>query len=96
LSVNKVYESNSISLTDSIADNLQAVPTPPPLWSHVQKRLKWEQRLLKYYVIASTPSLKLFKLNVAMQTTDTGEVFTLKALLDCGATDLFANSDFIT
>jgi hypothetical protein len=30
-----------------------------------------------------------------MQTTNTGEVFTSKALLDCGATDLFAHSDFI-
>jgi hypothetical protein len=30
-----------------------------------------------------------------MQTTDTDEVFTPKALLDCGATDLFMNSSFI-
>jgi predicted aspartyl protease len=37
----------------------------------------------------------LFELDVAMQTTNTGEVFTLKALLDCGATDLFAHSNFI-
>jgi hypothetical protein len=39
--------------------------------------------------------LKFVELDVAMQTTDTGEVFTSKALLNCGATDLFANSDFV-
>jgi hypothetical protein len=39
--------------------------------------------------------LESFELDIAMQTTDTGEVFTLKALLNCGATDLFANSDFV-
>jgi hypothetical protein len=31
-----------------------------------------------------------------MQTTDTGEAFTSKALLNCGATDLFVNSDFVS
>jgi hypothetical protein len=31
-----------------------------------------------------------------MQTINTGEVFALKPLLDCGATDLFMNSDFIS
>jgi hypothetical protein len=76
-------------------NDLQAVPTPPPLRSHVQRHPKWEQQLLRCYVIASTPSLKSFKLNVAMQTTDTGEVFASKALLNCGATDLFVNSNFI-
>jgi hypothetical protein len=45
--------------------------------------------------MASTPSLKSFELDIALQTTDTGEIFTSKALLDCGTTDLFANSDFI-
>jgi hypothetical protein len=35
LSVDEVYKSNSISLTDSIADDSQAVPTPPPPHSHV-------------------------------------------------------------
>jgi hypothetical protein len=39
--------------------------------------------------------LKSFELDVAMQTTNTGEVFTLKALLNCGAMDLFTNSDFV-
>jgi hypothetical protein len=31
-----------------------------------------------------------------MQTTNTGEVFASKALLNCGATDLFANSNFVS
>jgi hypothetical protein len=96
LSVDEVYKSNSISLTDSIVDDLQAIPSPPPLCSRVQRHPKWERQLLKCYVIASTLSSKLFKLNVAMQTTDTGEVFASKALLDCGATDLFMNSDFVS
>jgi hypothetical protein len=39
LSVDEVYESNSISSTDSIVDDSQAVPSP---CSHVQRHLKWE------------------------------------------------------
>jgi hypothetical protein len=35
LSVDEVYKSNSISSTDSIVDNSQAVPSPPPLCLHV-------------------------------------------------------------
>jgi hypothetical protein len=35
LSVDEVYESNSISLTDSITDNSQAIPTPNPPHLHV-------------------------------------------------------------
>jgi hypothetical protein len=42
LSVDEVYESNSISLTDSIADDSQAIPNPNPPHSHVQRCLKWE------------------------------------------------------
>ena len=30
-----------------------------------------------------------------MQTLDTGKILSTKALLDCGATDLFASSDFV-
>jgi hypothetical protein len=42
-----------------------------------------------------TPSTLSFKLKVLLQTTDTGAVHTTKVLLDCGATNLFVNPDFI-
>jgi hypothetical protein len=42
-----------------------------------------------------TPSTLLFKLEVSLQTTDTGAVHMMKVLLDCGATNLFVNPDFV-
>jgi hypothetical protein len=95
LSVDKVYKSNSISSADSIVDNSQAVPTPNPPCLHARRHPRWERQLPKCYVIALSLSTKSFELDIAMQTTDTGEVFALKALLDCGATDLFTHSDFV-
>ena len=95
LSVDEVYESNSISSTDLSASDAQAVLPPPSPRSHFHKRPNWEKRLPNHYVIATTPSALSFKLEVSLQTTDTGAVHTTKALLDCGATDLFVNPDFI-
>jgi len=34
-------------------------------------------------------------LDVAIQTTDTGEVYTVSALLDSGATGLFIDPEFM-
>jgi hypothetical protein len=64
----------------------KAVPTPPPPHPHIQRHPKWERQLPKCYVMASILSLKSFKLDVALQTTNTGEVFASKGLHYCGAT----------
>ena len=42
-----------------------------------------------------TPGSKSLEIPISMQTTDTGTVLSTKGLLDCSATDLFVNSDFV-
>jgi hypothetical protein len=46
-------------------------------------------------VVASTPSPKSLHLKVELQTTDTGEVLATNALLDCGATGLFIDTEYV-
>jgi len=56
---------------------------------------KWEWWLPKHYVLAATPSERLLNLDIAIQTTDTGEVHAVSALLDSGATGLFIDPKFV-
>jgi hypothetical protein len=46
-------------------------------------------------VVASTPDPKSLHLKVELQTTDTREVLATNALLDCGATGLFINTEYV-
>jgi len=46
-------------------------------------------------VLAATPSLRSLRLPVELQTTDMGEEKSNKALLDCGATGLFASWRYV-
>jgi hypothetical protein len=46
-------------------------------------------------VVASTPSPKLLHLKVELQTTDAREVLRTNALLDCGATSLFVDTEYV-
>ncbi|KIJ50568.1 hypothetical protein M422DRAFT_245186 [Sphaerobolus stellatus SS14] len=59
------------------------------------ERPTWERRLPTNYVLAATPSSKSLSLKVSVQTTDTGEVFSTPALVDCGATGQFMDADFV-
>src|ERR1700679_4279557 len=95
LSVEEVYESNSISSTDNTSNDPKAVLTPPPSRNRFPKRPNWEKRLPERYVVASNPSANSFELPISMQTLDTGEILATNALLDSGATDLFVSSDFV-
>jgi hypothetical protein len=49
----------------------------------------------KRYIVASNPSSNSFERSVSIQTTDTGEVRSMRALLDSGATGMFVNRDFV-
>jgi hypothetical protein len=61
-------------------------------------RLKWERHISPAFIIATsddvTPSRSL-KLKVEIETTDTGEVKSLSALVDSGATGRFIDQDFV-
>jgi len=72
---------------------IHPIPDSPPL--HPKCIHKWEQQLPKHYVLAATPSKRPSNLDVAIQTTDTGEVHAVSALLDSGATGLFIDPKFM-
>jgi len=59
-------------------------------------RPKWEKRLPKLFLISAldTRGTSLL-LPVEIGTTDTSELHSVKALLDCRATGSFINRDFI-
>jgi hypothetical protein len=61
-------------------------------------RPKWERRLPPKLVIASTDESsqsRSLKLKVDIETTDTGEVKSLNALVDCGATGRFIDRSYV-
>jgi hypothetical protein len=101
LLVEEVYELNAISSTSPIVNDSKAIPitpnlvNPPKPCSRFRNCPKWERRLPERYVISSTPSLNSLELDVLMQTLDTGKVVASPALLDCGATGLFVDGNFV-
>ena len=56
---------------------------------------KWERRLPKQLVIASTSRENSLHLSVELETTDTGEVTAVKSLVDSGATGLYIDRDYV-
>jgi len=95
LSVEEVYESDSISSTDTTVNGLKDILTPLIPQNRFRRRPKWEKQLPERYVVALNPSSNSFELPISMQTLDTGEVLSTTALLDSGATDLFVSSEFV-
>jgi hypothetical protein len=67
-------------------------PTPTPNLVRLQR---WERRLPDKYIIASARSANSLLLRVELETTDSGLRRSLKALLDCGATGLFLDGDYV-
>ena len=79
---------NSSHSKHGSTDVLSKPPFPPRI-------PKWEHELPKRFVLASTPSSDSLLLDVALQTADTGENFATPALLDCGASGLFMDTQFV-
>jgi hypothetical protein len=101
LLVEEVYELNAISSTNPIANDSKAIPAtlnlvnPPKPRSIFQNHPKWEQQLPERYIISSTLSSNLLQLDVSMQILNTGKVVASPALLDCRATGLFIDGNFM-
>jgi hypothetical protein len=85
---------NVNNTSDAAPEPVEDVQIAPNLTPHCQVP-KWEHRLLKHYVVASTPGPKFLHLKVELQTTDTREVLATNALLDCGATGLFIDMEYV-
>ena len=95
LSVDEPYECNDVFSSPSDPDSDKAVPPPSfPTTPHLRIP-KWERRLPTRYVISATPSANSLELKVGFQTTDTGTVHGVTALVDSGATDLFIDADYV-
>jgi len=81
---------------NTIDSELTDAPPPNPPVSAPLRKPKWEKRLPKLLSIsildAQGTSLLL---PVEIGTTDTSELHSVKALLDCGATGSFINRDFV-
>src|SRR5712664_4677964 len=79
----------------TIVSDIQSTP-PAPLHPVYPPRLKrWEWRLPRRYVVASTPSENSLHLKVEIVTTDTQQLISFMALLNCGATGLFVDKGFV-
>jgi hypothetical protein len=62
----------------------------PPL----APRARWEKRLPSKYIVASIPSANSLEVEVQIQGTDIGAPVLLNALLDCGATGIFMDTEW--
>jgi hypothetical protein len=69
--------------------------SPPPKKIARIRLANWEHRLPKKFVIATTPSDNSLNINVEIETTDTAMKHNTSALVDCGATGLFINTEYV-
>jgi len=95
LFINENPESNSSysSEPENYSSVIHSIPDGPPLCPKCIP--KWERQLPKRYVLVATPSKRSLNLDVAIQTTDTGEVHAVSALLDSGEMGLFIDPEFV-
>jgi hypothetical protein len=68
-----------------------ATPCDPPL----APCARWEKRLPSKYIVASIPSTNSLEVEVQIQGTDIGAPISLSALLDCGATGIFMDTEWV-
>ena len=91
LPVEKIHEIYESSTSDAY-DCVKAVPTSPP-----PPRLRtpwWERRLPRRFVVASTPGADSLDIPIEVETTDTSVRRSTRALVDCGATGLFMDTQW--
>jgi hypothetical protein len=67
---------------------------PPPKIARI-RLANWERRLPKKFVIATTPSDNSLNIDVDIETTDTVMKRNTSALVDCGATGLFIDTEYV-
>src|SRR5271168_1225653 len=83
----------TVETTDEVMQN--TAPPLTPLPNHSKPRPKWERRLPSKFVIAATEgSPTSLKLKVELETTDTAEIKSVNALVDCGATGEFIDRHY--
>src|SRR3981189_1697982 len=81
----------------SVFDCAKVVPqlSPPPQKIACIRLANWERRLPKKFVIATTPSDNLLNIDVKIEMTDMAMKGNTSALVDCGATGLFVDTEYV-
>jgi len=81
---------------NTIDSELVDVPPPIPLVFALLHKPKWEKKLPKLLSISALDARETsLLLLVEIRTTDTSELHSVKALLDCGATGSLIDRDFV-
>jgi len=81
---------------NTIDSELVDAPPPIPFISAPLHKPKWEKRLLKLLSISTLDARGTsLLLPVEIGTTDTSELHSVEALLDCGATGSLIDRDFV-
>src|SRR6267154_3222640 len=87
LDVDLVEENSTLSSepTDKamIAADVQSTPLTPSHPAYPPHLKRWERRLLRWYMVASTLLENSLHLKVEIVTTDTQQLISFMALLDC-------------
>jgi len=87
-----------LTIEDPNTIDSELVDAPPPilLVSALLCRPKWEKRLPKLLLISTLDTRGTFLLlPVEIRTIDTSELYSVEALLDCGATGSLIDRDFV-
>jgi len=86
-----------LTIEDPNTIDSELIDTPPltPLVLALLCRPKWEKRLPKLLSVSVLDTRGTLLLPVEIGTTDTSELHSIKALLDCGATGSLINRDFV-
>ena len=79
----------------SLPASLPCKATQNPIPTVRPQLQAWERRLLKHYVVATTPGPKSLTIKVEIQTMDTVEIKSGPALINCGATGQFMDQDYV-
>ena len=77
----------------------KVVPIPKPISADRKTRPQWERIHCSHFVINALDEAKdsrhSLTLKIELQTTDTGETKSVRALLDSGATGMFIDQDYV-
>jgi transposase InsO family protein len=77
------------STDDDDCSEVVRTTEPPPMIVPRYRLPRWEKRLPRRYIVASTPNDNSLEVEAQIETLDTGVTRSLKALIDSGATGQF-------
>jgi hypothetical protein len=72
------------------------VPKPTEAMRKEEETPKWEKKLPKRFTLASTPDAKSLRIPIELRETERPEVRRTNALIDCGASDLFLDVNYVS